>query len=140
MYQLIYGSSAVKPLSEEDLRLLLQRARVNNLRLGISGILLYYDQAFLQVLEGDEVAVEQLYAKISSDLRHSNSLVFCRGYVQEREFGEWSMAFHTPTSAEVTEHEGFQDIRRLTPGDLGNAKVRALFASFRKMTRLEMAI
>jgi Sensors of blue-light using FAD len=140
VYQLVYGSAATRPFGEAELADMLQTARANNQRLGVSGMLLYYDRSFLQVLEGDRATVEGLYAKITRDLRHGNVMVFCRGEVPEREFGAWSMAFHAPSNAEIARHEAFREIRSLGPGELGSAKVRALFASFRKMTRLEMAV
>jgi hypothetical protein len=42
----------------------------NNLANGVCGILLYSDNVYLQLLEGDSVTLDQLWAKISIDRRH----------------------------------------------------------------------
>jgi hypothetical protein len=51
MLSLVYASSAKQLFSEEDLTALLQQSRDNNTRLGLSGLLLYKDGNFMQVLE-----------------------------------------------------------------------------------------
>jgi hypothetical protein len=48
---IVYSSSAVKPFSEEELVALLQQSRQNNERLAITGMLLYKDLGFMQVIE-----------------------------------------------------------------------------------------
>ncbi len=64
MFFLVYVSSATRPFSGEDLRALLATCRKNNAELGVTGMLLYKDGNFMQVLEGDEEAVRGLYEKI----------------------------------------------------------------------------
>ncbi|HEY5718903.1 MAG TPA: BLUF domain-containing protein, partial [Gammaproteobacteria bacterium] len=61
LYRLIYVSSATVELSLVQLNQLLQRARTKNAALEITGLLLYCDGSFLQLLEGPQGAVEQLY-------------------------------------------------------------------------------
>ncbi len=57
MFFLVYVSSATRPFSGEDLRALLETCRKDNAELGVTGMLLYKDGNFMQVLEGDEDAV-----------------------------------------------------------------------------------
>ncbi len=59
MFFLVYVSSAVRPFSRVDLDDLLATSRANNARVGITGMLLYKDGNFMQVLEGDEEAVRR---------------------------------------------------------------------------------
>jgi Sensors of blue-light using FAD len=65
----------VKPFSTEELTDLLRKSRDNNAALGITGMLLYKDGNFMQVLEGDEERVRALATKVSQDRRH-------RGFIQ----------------------------------------------------------
>lgn len=55
---LIYGSSSTDRFSEADLVPLLQQAREKNQRLNVTGMLLYRDGNFLQVLEGERETVD----------------------------------------------------------------------------------
>ena len=61
MHQVVYASAAVEAFSEVQLVQLLARARTNNERLGVTGLLLYDEGSFLQVLEGDAKVIELLY-------------------------------------------------------------------------------
>ena len=54
MLQMIYTSAATKPISPKELQELLVISRRNNIRDGITGMLLFEDGTFLQVLEGEE--------------------------------------------------------------------------------------
>jgi uncharacterized Fe-S cluster-containing MiaB family protein len=63
MLQVIYASAATKPFDRENLVELLKIARSKNMAADISGMLLYHSGSFLQVLEGPEQNVEELYPK-----------------------------------------------------------------------------
>jgi hypothetical protein len=91
MIRLVYASAAKSPFGTEELATLLRGARANNSRLDITGVLLHHQGSFLQVLEGDPVAVEKLFERIGRDPRHDRLLVLGRFEVEERAFGEWSM-------------------------------------------------
>jgi hypothetical protein len=57
MYHIIYMSRSTRPISEQQLRQLLQQARANNQAAGLTGVLLYGNRQFEQVLEGEEAAL-----------------------------------------------------------------------------------
>lgn len=57
MIQLVYMSAALWRPTRSDLVTLLAKARQNNSQLGVTGMLLYHDGSFMQVLEGEEPAV-----------------------------------------------------------------------------------
>lgn len=90
---LIYGSSAIDSFSEAELIALLEKSRANNQPLGVTGMLVYRDGNFLQVLEGEAEQVDALFTKISRDPRHRGILVFMRRALPQREFSDWSMGF-----------------------------------------------
>ncbi len=91
--QLVYISAATVPFGDDDLRDLLEKARANNQRQDISGMLVFHNGAFIQVLEGDGNAVDALYEKIDLDQRHTNTQVLLRNDVSERTFEAWSMGY-----------------------------------------------
>jgi hypothetical protein len=89
VHQVIYSSAAISLFSETELA----RARVNNERLGITGLLLYDDGSFLQVLEGEQSVIEKLYELIERDKRHTRIVALLRRDVPARHFAQWRMGF-----------------------------------------------
>ena len=101
MFFLTYVSTANQDLSKADLNELLAQCRRNNARLGITGMLLYKDGNFMQVLEGEESAVRSIYAKIGGDPRHKGEIVLQQGTQEERQFPGWSMGYRDLESQEA---------------------------------------
>jgi hypothetical protein len=93
IFYLIYVSSAVQLLPEEELLLLLRQSQAKNLNLGITGMLLYKGGNFMQMLEGEEQTVRELYATIRKDPRHHNVLTIITDSLKARNFKDWSMGF-----------------------------------------------
>ncbi|MGE3569090.1 MAG: BLUF domain-containing protein [Gammaproteobacteria bacterium] len=122
----IYCSAANDELDETTRRELLQRSRARNARLGVTGMLLYVDGAFFQVLEGETEAVDDLFLHIAGDPRHSNVTEIIREPIIARQFPDWSMGYAEPSRAEIIATPGlndfFQDGRCLRDLDDGRAK------------------
>lgn len=93
MFYLIYVSHAADGLKSSDLHDILNKARQNNTTLGITGLLLYKNHRFMQLIEGREAVVRDLYQKISQDPRHRDLIVLQEGSEPKRQFPQWSMAF-----------------------------------------------
>jgi Sensors of blue-light using FAD len=91
LVELVYVSAATKPYTRERLLELLGTARSHNRAVGVTGVLLYDEGSFLQVLEGDPRDVEELYRHIIKDGAHGGVLVLSRRTITERSFSEWSM-------------------------------------------------
>jgi hypothetical protein len=94
LYFLIYVSIASDELRSEDLLDLLRVSRENNVRDDITGLLLYKERRFMQLLEGSETAVCATYARIARDSRHHDATVLLQGETDDRDFADWSMGFH----------------------------------------------
>ncbi|MEM9615043.1 MAG: BLUF domain-containing protein [Actinomycetota bacterium] len=94
IFQLGYASAATVEFSADDLLELLAKARINNSKLGVTGMLLYHEGSFIQVLEGEQSAVEKLYNHIAKDTRHAETMLLFRGMTTERAFDQWTMGFH----------------------------------------------
>jgi hypothetical protein len=97
MFHLVYVSSATQLFTKPELQTLLEQARKNNSDLGVTGMLLYKDGNFMQVLEGDEQVVKKLAAHIERDARHKGVLVLMRGTSEPPLFPDWSMGFRDLT-------------------------------------------
>jgi lipopolysaccharide biosynthesis regulator YciM len=107
MLSLVYVSSARQLFSENDLEVLLQLSRDNNTHLGLTGMLLYKDGNFMQVLEGPNEALISLYAKIHRDPRHYGVLELMRQQIEEREFALWSMGFTNLKDVNLQQMPGY---------------------------------
>ena len=111
--QLIYISAETYRFDPEDLKILLQKARENNEQLGISGMLVYHEGSFLQILEGPEEDVMALYNKINRDRRHGEVKLLLRSVETERKFHDWSMGFVNIDDEGTTRKlTGFKDFFR----------------------------
>ena len=93
MYELIYTSVARRYLTHSEVEEMVESARSKNQRLGITGLLLYSKYEFIQLLEGEERVVRQLFEEIQADSRHDSVTSFYEGYIEKRGFDGWSMAF-----------------------------------------------
>ena len=93
VYQLMYYSTACQEQSDAQLRNILEVSRQSNRERDVTGLLLYGDGVFFQVLEGAEADVRALYAKIEADDRHHSLLEAVEREVPQRSFGEWAMGY-----------------------------------------------
>jgi hypothetical protein len=93
LLQLVYISTAAKNITTQDIDRILEKARVFNAQQRITGLLLYKDGLFLQVLEGDADAVLKLYDHICTNTLHHNVRMLSQKFIPKREFGFWSMGY-----------------------------------------------
>ncbi len=93
MLQLAYTSLACKPFKQADLLKLLQQSRMFNAQKDVTGILLYKDQSFFQVIEGEDSVVQDLMASISKDYRHNTLTTLYTREISSRNFDLWSMGY-----------------------------------------------
>jgi len=114
MYSLIYVSSATVPLETQDLRRLLAQCNITNQAAGVTGMLLYKDGNFMQVLEGEEARVRSAYAKIERDGRHHGLITLLQGPIEERAFPTWSMGFRDLTRPSDSVPDGYSEFMNLT--------------------------
>jgi Sensors of blue-light using FAD len=89
----IYASRGRTTTSAAEIQTLLERARAKNAAQGITGMLLFIEGSFFQVLEGDAALVDETYEVIARDARHDRVTQIIREPIAQRSFGEWSMGF-----------------------------------------------
>ena len=93
LHHIVYLSTAVQQMSDAELQELLTQARSFNLAHRVTGVLLYHEGQFVQVMEGEEAVVRSLYENIRRDARHNNVVKLADKNLASRSFGDWSMAF-----------------------------------------------
>lgn len=94
-------------MSEENLLELLRVSRERNLRCRITGMLVYRQDVFLQVLEGDEGELGPVWDSIQADPRHGNVVLIRFVPVAARDFSSWSMGFVNLSSADLASIPGY---------------------------------
>lgn len=94
MYELIYRSQAKQELTTNDISDILEIARKFNSKNQITGCLLYYNNEFIQILEGEKEILHKLFTNIQKDTRHNNVILLAEAEKQDRIFPNWSMAYH----------------------------------------------
>ena len=110
MIQISYISKATKAMSQDDLEELLRTSRENNARLGITGMLLYGNKTFVQILEGEEKAVNELVEKIKQDSRHADFQVLKKKTIDRREYADWSMDFKRVSGEDFQSVKGLENL------------------------------
>ena len=110
MHRLIYMSSAAHDMTDAELVQLLEQARARNAELNLTGMLLYKDGFFLQVLEGDKQHVDAVYRSICLDERNTAPYLIEEDEVEDRNFPAWTMGFHNLSTDPSSVDEGFFDV------------------------------
>lgn len=105
MHQLTYRSKAKPAITQREIQDIWERAQRNNLDMKISGCLIFHNDIFIQIIEGEEKDVLSLFSRIESDIRHSAIQMLWEGSCTERVFHDWYMAYHSlhdkATAAEI---------------------------------------
>jgi hypothetical protein len=112
MYYLVYLSAAAPHFEEKDLKDILIKSRENNQKLGITGILLFHEGNFIQVLEGERKDIELVYKKINNDLRHKSIIKILEEPIEQRNFPQWSMGYKTLSTDEVRTLTGYDSLSK----------------------------
>jgi hypothetical protein len=93
MHFIVYTSEYIG--REQDINLVLDdivtKSKINNPEHGITGLLFYHNQRFIQVLEGERDAVEGLMSILEQDNRHKNIQRIFDQQIKKRGFEDWNM-------------------------------------------------
>jgi len=99
LQRLIYLST--KTESYKGHKTILEQSVKNNGARGISGILLEYENNFIQYLEGDPIEVYSLFKRIEQDDRHKDIWLVDYSPVSSRAFSNWGMGFKKLNNTEL---------------------------------------
>ena len=109
LVRLAYFSTSEKILSNEELLSMLTRFRQKNSEFDICGLLVYCEDCFFQVIEGNKTDIEQLWRNIVKDKSHSLVTQILKCPINEKSYAEWSMAFTRFRHSNEVDVEGFKD-------------------------------
>jgi hypothetical protein len=115
LHNLFYCSLAEKDISKDDILAILNWSRQYNEKNEVTGILLYWKKTnqFMQVLEGEENVILNLFDKISKDTRHSLLKIIYQENILERGFKGWTMAFKSIDEVDTSGIDGFSEFSKL---------------------------
>ncbi len=134
IFQIIYASTTSYLYTEKELNNLLEQSRTANLKIGITGLLAYKDGNFMQTIEGQEQKIMELMLKISRDTRHHGIILMFKGFIERREFSNWSMAY---LNLSGDSSEGFSDFLISDKSEhekkISAGKAKTLMLNFRKI-------
>jgi hypothetical protein len=122
-HHIIYISTAIHPMTDEELSIILEESRKWNYDHGITGMLLYVEGIFvssgkrdiesanagrfMQILEGTEEEVKKIFNKIKEDKRHINVTPLINSTATGRYFESWQMGFRALSNADLKENSAF---------------------------------
>ena len=100
LFALTYLSRATRDLLPEELDSILLQARLFNSSEQVTGVLLFDDERFFQLLEGPEESVRKAFDRLSGARAHQDVRVLSQGRIAARFFESWHMGFaRSPASA-----------------------------------------
>lgn len=129
MLQLVYISSARQPITASVCEDVLAVSRTNNARNGVTGLLVAGQRRFLQALEGPTDAVRATYARILKDPRHYACVLLSEQYLDQRQFGAWSMGY-VAGGPELSDDEQLAKVVTKLVDPIDDASLRAQFIGF----------
>lgn len=91
LVRLMYASRATESVRPETLNAILKKSTQSNPAVGVTGVLCFSGEIFLQVLEGGRSQVSRLYNRIAQDPRHADVVLLSYDEIEERSFAGWSM-------------------------------------------------
>ena len=102
LFRLVYASrfAGRERDLDEVLRAIIARSIQNNRQVDVTGFLIAGAGGFLQLLEGPREGVEETYARIGHDARHSDLVLIGAGHVERRLFRDWNMGQHRVSAAD----------------------------------------
>ena len=91
LVRLMYASRAAEMVRPDVLHAILKKSTHDNPGIGVTGVLCFSGEVFLQVLEGGRLQVSKLYNRIAQDPRHTDVVLLSYDEIDERSFAGWAM-------------------------------------------------
>ena len=130
LIQIIYVSKETKKMNREEFRALVNTAKRNNSKY-ITGALYYGNGKFIQIIEGKDKRVIQLYSKILSDPRHNDVYTLAMRPIRNRFFSKWGMGKIDAAKQRIYANKVLS-FNRNKPGVWNDATWDEILHSFRK--------
>ena len=111
LHEIVYMSLACDAMAPEQLATLMDRSRASNLAAGVTGMMIYHEREFMQLLEGERSVIEALFDKISDDPRHQQVYRLWHAPIATRNFHDWTMGFVSVDDSLLQRHTGFASLK-----------------------------
>lgn len=93
MRYIFYVSRSQENVDPEMIGSLIRQARYLNEKAGITGMLSFDGEQFLQLFEGEAAEVAMLWERIRKDERHCDVRLLCEGEAGNRYYQNFSMGY-----------------------------------------------
>lgn len=93
LYRIVYLSRAATGISDLEATCIAQSSYARNAAAGVTGLLLFDGDRFIQALEGAERDVAATMDRIVTDDRHGSIVYLNEGMAEQRQFGDWGMRY-----------------------------------------------
>ena len=138
LQRLFYASRIVESEAQRGealAREIAEHGAIRNAACGLTGSLVFIDHHFIQVIEGEESAVELTFERICRDFRHYDVKLMDLQLIPSRQFATWGMACLTAErEAPPLHRELLSEIRLMAGLHAGQAieQIRAMLAEREK--------
>lgn len=105
---LIYVSKAEDNVEYDEILDILTHSWKYNHNSYISGMLLYDNRHFMQIIQGPILTIDKLYARIENDPRHTDIKLIGEELLHERDCSGWGIGFYDNQEAADMFYESFQ--------------------------------
>lgn len=95
---ILYVSSFVKDYSTTDLDIMMKSFKENNLREGVTGVIIVSNRNVMQFIQGNKKNLQMLWSNIERDGRHKNIKVLMKGESDLILYKDWSLRYVHSTS------------------------------------------
>ena len=127
LVRLMYASRAAEGLKPEALSAILKKSTTSNPKHGVTGVLCFSGEVFLQVLEGGRSQVSALYNRIAADPCHHDVVLLSYEEIAERHFAGWAMGQVNMSRLNPALLLKYSEVAALDPYAVSGAVSMALF-------------
>lgn len=92
MYEIFITTVASRHYSPTEIKKIVSDLSVRNLQKGLTGVLIYFEGEFYQILEGEKETLIGLMDVITNDPRHGNAHIIWEGEIKERGYKNWGLS------------------------------------------------
>ena len=97
-------------MGESALQEIMAKAEEKNKLQNITGLLVYFDGTFIQMLEGKKEDVLETFERIGDDDRHEQIIKLFFGDTDRRHFPNWKMALQVVDEATFSKIDSYESL------------------------------
>jgi hypothetical protein len=126
LVRLLYASRALAPIQCSEVQDIMHQSHAHNPHNGITGILCHTEKVYMQVLEGGRPQINDLYAKILGDKRHTDVTLLHYEEIIERRYAGWTMGQANLSKVNASTLLRFSVLPEINPHAMSGAPLLAL--------------